>query len=826
MSGTLNFAAGDTTKTFTVNLCKDGLVDTAPKVVGLVLSAPQPDDVAHLGPRAAVDLTINNVDAGGVLKWSAAGYSVNEGSSKVVLTVNRSGGSAGSVQVDYVIAGGSATAPPATGADFIDPAPAPPGPLRGTLAFGANVMSRTVEIFMVNDGAVEANESFTVTLQGAQGGASVGSPGVATVTIVDNDRLGTVQFSQPTASVQEDLASATLTVTRTGSTDGEASVGYQITGDTASVDQTVTPLSGTVTFPPGQGSRSLFIKLLPDTNVDGNSTLTVLLKTPPLTGGLALGTPNPATVTLVDDEGTVQFAGATFTASEGSGSATITLERTGGTTKPTTIHFATGAAGDTATAASTPGACSAGADYRPILDGALTFSPGQTSRTFTVSLCGDSVVETPSPETLTVRLVSVSAPATPGVQSTAVLQIQENDAEGAFRFSSPSYAVTEGASPATLTVLRANGSAGAVTVPWSITGSAIQGVDYSGPASGSLPFAPGQTSASLPIAILNDALVDGLRSVIVTLGTPSGGATLPSGMATLGSPSVATLGIGDNEPSVRFSTSTYVVNEGSTGVGVTVIRGGSTGSAVTVNVKTTSAGNAEGGSGPCGPGMDFTSATLPVTFNPGQASKTVTLPLCTGQHRRWHGDDRPRPRTRPRQPRRHPRNPEHRHGPARRERRRRHRPVRRCREQRERVSGHGQCSRHPDGRKCERGHRPLEGERRHRRPRCRPGARRRLHGGDERHADVRREADEPGDRHPGPEPPERPGFEVGRAPPRSRRRRRPARRPDRRDALDPRRRLTGGHIPRRPAIPVAPARCRGSVARSTPPAPGGAAPSC
>ena len=216
-------------------------------------------------------------------------------------------------------------------------------------------------------------------------------------------------------------------------------------------------------------------------------------------------------------------------------------------------------------------------------------------------------------------------------------------------------------------------------------------------------------------------------------------------MATLGSPSVATLGIGDNEPTVRFSTSTYVVNEGSTGVGVTVIRGGSTGSAVTVNVKTTGAGNAEGGSGPCGPGMDFTSATLLVTFNPGQTSKTVTFTLCTDTN--VDGTETiglaleptpstPAPRSEPRTP---PRS-------ARRERRRRHRPVRRCREQRERVSGHGQCSRHPDGRKCERGHRPLEGERRHRGPRCRPGARRRLHGGDERHADVRREADEPGDR--------------------------------------------------------------------------------
>ena len=235
------------------------------------------------------------------------------------------------------------------------------------------------------------------------------------------------------------------------------------------------------------------------------------------------------------------------------------------------------------------------------------------------------MVETPSPETLTLRLVSVSAPATPGAQNTAVLQIQENDAEGTFRFSSPSYAVTEGASPATLTVLRTNGSAGTVTVPWSIGGSAIQGVDYSGPTSGSLPFAPSQTSASLPITVLNDALVDGLRSVIVTLGTPSGS-------ATLGSPSVATLDISDNEPSVRFSTSTYVVNEGSTDVSVTVVRGGSTGSAVTVNVKTTSAGNAEGGPGPCGPGIDFTTATLPVTFNPGQTSKTVTIPLCPDTH--------------------------------------------------------------------------------------------------------------------------------------------------------------------------------------------------
>ena len=236
-------------------------------------------------------------------------------------------------------------------------------------------------------------------------------------------------------------------------------------------------------------------------------------------------------------------------------------------------------------------------------------------------LCRDAVVETPNPETLTLRLLSATSPATLGAQSTAVLEITDNDVGGTLRFSSASYSVTEGTSAATLTVLRANGAAGDVKVPWSVGGSAILNTDFGGSTSGELEFGPNQTSASLSIPILNDALVDGVKNVVVTLGAPTGG-------ATLGSPSVATLGINDNEPSVRFSNATYNVSESSTSVGVTVIRGGSTGSTVTVNVKTTGTGTAEGSAGPCGPGIDFTTATLPITFSPGQTSKSVTIPLC------------------------------------------------------------------------------------------------------------------------------------------------------------------------------------------------------
>ena len=94
LSGTLNFGPSDMSKTFTIKLCKDGLFEATPKVVGLTLTSPQPGGVAHLGPHATADLAINNVDQGGTLKWSAATYSVNEASPKVVLTVNRTGGSA------------------------------------------------------------------------------------------------------------------------------------------------------------------------------------------------------------------------------------------------------------------------------------------------------------------------------------------------------------------------------------------------------------------------------------------------------------------------------------------------------------------------------------------------------------------------------------------------------------------------------------------------------------------------------------------------------------------------------------------------------------
>ena len=101
-----------------------------------------------------------------------------------------------------------------------------------------------------------------------------------------------------------------------------------------------------------------------------------------------------------------------------SGPRSMSVTRTGGTTRPTTVHFAHGGRRrGQRHVVGKPGSSSPGADYRKIVDGSLTFNPGETSRTFAVQLCVDSVVESLDPETLTLRLLSVSAPATMGAQS-------------------------------------------------------------------------------------------------------------------------------------------------------------------------------------------------------------------------------------------------------------------------------------------------------------------------------------------------------------------------------------------------------------------------
>lgn len=75
--------------------------------------------------------------------------------------------------------------------------------------------------------------------------------------------------------------------------------------------------------------------------------------------------------------------------------------------------------------------------------------------------------------------------------------------------------MAEGCVDATVTVERQQGSSTALTIPIQLSGTATNGVDYTGvPAS--VTFNPGQTTASFTINVINDGIAEGLENLIMS----------------------------------------------------------------------------------------------------------------------------------------------------------------------------------------------------------------------------------------------------------------------------------------------------------------------
>lgn len=110
----------------------------------------------------------------GALRFSQAAYSVVEGGT-VNISVQRVGGDDGPVAVDYSVAAGTATA-----ADFT--------PETGNLDWANNDDNpKIIPVATTNDSANEGNETILLTLSSPSGGATLGAPSTAILTIQDND---------------------------------------------------------------------------------------------------------------------------------------------------------------------------------------------------------------------------------------------------------------------------------------------------------------------------------------------------------------------------------------------------------------------------------------------------------------------------------------------------------------------------------------------------------------------------------------------------------------------------------------------------------------
>jgi parallel beta-helix repeat protein len=130
------------------------------------------------------------------------------------------------------------------------------------------------------------------------------------------------------------------------------------------------------------------------------------LTSPAIDSGWGASAPPPTS--------TFSFAQPTYTVAESGGAFTVTLLRTGDTSAAAAVRFRT-----------ENGTALAGPDYTAA-SGVLSFAPGETSKTITVTIANDAVEE--ADKTLT---ISLSAPAGAGLGATpaATLTIRDDDAK-------------------------------------------------------------------------------------------------------------------------------------------------------------------------------------------------------------------------------------------------------------------------------------------------------------------------------------------------------------------------------------------------------------
>jgi hypothetical protein len=199
----------------------------------------------------------------------------------------------------------------------------------------------------------------------------------------------------------------------------------------------------------------------------------------------------------------------------------------------------------------------------------------------------------------------------------------ETAATGSAQFIFSVFQVIEDVGLATITVVRAGGSTGNLSVNYATAdGSAIAGQDYTS-TSGTLNFGNGETNKTFQIPILNDAATEPDETFTVSLNAAN--------VEAVGSLNTMVITVQD-----RTTVPIVFLNDGFAlegGPGTTtqalfpLALSAATGRTVTFNYSTGN-GFATGGASCGDQGTDYESTSGTVTFQPGQFSTVIAVKVC------------------------------------------------------------------------------------------------------------------------------------------------------------------------------------------------------
>ncbi|MBE9141881.1 Calx-beta domain-containing protein [Planktothrix mougeotii] len=184
----------------------------------------------------------------------------------------------------------------------------------------------------------------------------------------------------------------------------------------------------------------------------------------------------------------------------------FTVTRTGITTNPLTVYYTTG------------GTAIKGTDYQNLI-GSVTIPAGSTTATIPINVIDDGLVE--GSETAIVNLstnTNYNLGTTSGTVTIADNDVVTKPTVSLTTTDSSAAETTSGqtANPGRFTVTRTGITTNPLTVYYTTGGTATKGTDYQN-LLGSVTIPAGSTTATIPINVIDDGLVEGSETAIINL---------------------------------------------------------------------------------------------------------------------------------------------------------------------------------------------------------------------------------------------------------------------------------------------------------------------
>jgi Tol biopolymer transport system component len=361
----------------------------------------------HINVLNLYTFTPSNTDPAGVnglIQFGTPSFRVEEDAGSISIPVIRGtfAGASGTSAVAFTTADRTATA----GQDYVSTS--------GTLTFGPGEDVKFINVPLVNDSVYEGVETFTVNLSNPTGGYALGGTNPAAAVVIRDSIKPTVTIGDTSSKEGED---AVFPITISESLVQPISIDFITMNGTANLrfggtggDYIAT--GGTLVFNPGEKTKTVRVNTLPDLLDETDETFFVLLLLPED----VVSAKSTGTATIHNDTTPVvqlNFTGGGFVASEPDGGAVVSVSRVGGDpSSPFSVDYST-----------SDGTASERSDYTAAF-GTLRFAAGETSKTFTIFITDDSLVE--PAESFNVTLGNPRG-ATLGPPSTASVTINSDD---------------------------------------------------------------------------------------------------------------------------------------------------------------------------------------------------------------------------------------------------------------------------------------------------------------------------------------------------------------------------------------------------------------